>query len=130
MAKYRCLVINNAGKRKNIVYEANDEFTLKAKLKNEKTILLNYELVKEKKVNTFLAVSSKVKRNEVITFLRQFAVMVKAGIPISNSLNTLRNQKFTKAFKKVLNTCYQDVQSGVLLSDALKNIVKYFLIFL
>ena len=68
MAKYRCLVINNAGKRKNIVYEANDEFTLKAKLKNEKTILLNYELVKEKKVNTFFAVSSKVKRNEVITF--------------------------------------------------------------
>ena len=58
MAKYRCLVINNAGQRKNIVYEANDEFTLKAKLKNEKTILLNYELVKEKKVNTFFAVSS------------------------------------------------------------------------
>lgn len=126
MAKYRCLVINNAGKRKNIVYEANDEFTLKAKLKNEKTILLNYELVKEKKVNTFFAVSSKVKRNEVITFLRQFAVMVKAGIPISNSLNTLRNQKFTKAFKKVLNTCYQDVQSGVLLSDAFKKHSKVF----
>ena len=32
MAKYRCLVINNAGQRKNIVYEANDEFTLKQPL--------------------------------------------------------------------------------------------------
>ena len=52
--------------------------------------------------------------------------MVKAGIPISNSLNTLRNQKFTKAFKKVLNTCYQDVQSGVLLSDAFKKHSKVF----
>ena len=103
MAFYKCKIIDSVGQRRYATYEANDKHSLKARLKNEKIVLLKAELIQEKEVNTFFAVSSKVKSNETITFYRQFAVMIKASIPISNALNVLRNQRFTKAFKKVLN---------------------------
>lgn len=126
MPSYKCQVLDSVGQKKTIVVYANDVATLKGKLKGENTVLLHYKQIKEKEVNTFFAVSSKVKRNEVITFLRQFAVMVKASIPISACLNVLRNQKYSAAFRKVLSTLYQDVQSGVLLSDAFKKHPKVF----
>ena len=61
---------------------------------------------------------NKVRFNEVIVFFRQFAVMLKAGIPISDCLNKLQRQKVSKSFKKILKSVYLDVNSGILLSDA------------
>ena len=90
---YECKVLNELGSKQNVTMEANDEISLKALLKRQGYILIHSSIVKEKKPNTFLAVSSKVKITEVIAFLRQFAVMIKATIPISESLNVLRNQK-------------------------------------
>ena len=43
---------------------------------------------------------NKVKFNELIMFYRQFAVMLKAGISISDCLHNLEKQNFSKAFKK------------------------------
>ena len=60
----------------------------------------------------------KVNFNEVIMFFRQFAVMLKAGIPISDCLHNLQRQKLSKHFKKVLESIYFDVNSGILLSEA------------
>ena len=61
---------------------------------------------------------NKVKHTEVIMFYRQFAVMLKAGIPISDCLQNFQNQNFTKSFKRVLKSISTDVNSGVLLSKA------------
>ena len=61
---------------------------------------------------------NKVKHTEVIMFYRQFAVMLKAGIPISDCLQSFQNQNFTKSFKRVLKSISTDVNSGVLLSKA------------
>ena len=44
----------------------------------------------------------KVNFNDVIMFFRQFAVMLKAGISISDSLHNLQKQNFSKSFKKIL----------------------------
>lgn len=126
MALYQCQVLDDLGVRRKIVLDAVDEVSLKANLRRRGYFLVKASIVKEKKPNTFLAVSSKVKMNEVITFLRQFAVMIKASIPISDALNVLRNQKCTKAFKKVLMQVYYDVQSGVLLSEAFRKHPKVF----
>ncbi len=126
MANYKCKIIDNIGTHKTIYVDASDSANLKAKIKNENSVLVSYSLVKEKKVNTFFAVSSKVKRTELITFFRQFAVMIKASIPISASLNALKKQGYSKAFKKVLDEVYLDVQSGVLLSEAFAKHKKVF----
>ena len=126
MPNYRCKILDSVGDKKTIVVEANDVSTLKGKVKSQKNILLSYKIEKESKVNAFFAVSSKVKRTELTTFLRQFAVMIKASIPIAASLKSLKDQGYTKIFKKVLTEVYLDVQSGILLSEAFKKHPKVF----
>ena len=126
MPNYKCQILDNIGSKKTIYLEASDDLTLKAKIKSENYILLKYTISKEKKVNTFLAVRSKVKRGELITFFRQFSVMVKASIPISAALKTLKGQKYSKALQNVLNKVYEDVESGVLLSEAFGKHPKVF----
>ncbi len=126
MPSYKCRILDSAGDKNTIIVDATDEAILKGKIKSQNSVLLNYKIVKEKKVNSFFAVSSKVKRTELTTFLRQFAVMIKASIPIATSLKTLKDQGYTKVFRSVLTEVYLDVQSGVLLSDAFKKHPKVF----
>ena len=118
MPLYKCKVINSSGQKQTVLREALDEASLKAQARNDKIHMLNYRIVKEKKKNEFFAISSRVKFNEVIMFLRQFSVMLKAGIPLTDSLNNLRRQKFSAPFRNVLQAINVDVESGVLLSTA------------
>ena len=126
MPLYKCKVINSSGQRQTVIREATDELSLKAQIRKDEIHMLSYKIVKEEKENEFFAVSSKIKFNEVITFLRQFSVMLKAGIPISDCLNNLHKQKFSIPFRNVLQTIYLDVESGVLLSAAFAKHPKVF----
>ncbi len=126
MPFYKCTALDSTGKKCQVTREAGDEITLRANLKSENLMLLKATVIQEKKKNEFFAVSSKVKPNEVINFLRQFAVMAKAGIPISECINTLRMQKYGTAFQNILQTVYFDIESGVKLSDAFAKHPKAF----
>ena len=126
MPLYKCKVINSSGQKQTVLREALDEASLKAQARNDKIHMLNYRIVKEKKENEFFAISSRVKFNEVIMFLRQFSVMLKAGIPLTDCLNNLRRQKFSVPFRNVLQAITVDVESGVLLSTAFSKHPKVF----
>lgn len=126
MPLYRCKVINSSGQRQVVVCEASDALSLRAQMRQDKIHLLSFSAIKEEKQNEFFAVSSKVKFNEVIMFFRQFSVMLKAGIPLSECLNSLHKQKFSIPFRNVLQAVYLDVESGVLLSDAFAKHPKVF----
>lgn len=126
MPLYKCKVINSSGQRQTVLREASDELSLRAQIRQDEIHMLSYTVVKEEKENEFFAVSSKIKFNEVITFFRQFSVMLKAGIPISDCLNNLHKQKFSVPFRNVLQTVYLDVESGILLSAAFAKHPKVF----
>lgn len=129
MSFYKCKIIDSTNKKQNIIKEANDMMSLIAEFKRDNIYLVRYKKIKEKKHSTFFALSSKVKRIEVINFLRQFSVMVKASIPISDAINSLRKLKYTAQFKKVLHQVYYDIESGNLLSDAFSKHPKIFPVF-
>ena len=126
MPLYKCKVINSSGQRQTVLREAGDDISLRAQMRQDQIHLLSFTAVKEEKQNEFFAVSSKVKFNEVITFFRQFSVMLKAGIPLGECLNILHKQKFSIPFRNILQTVYLDVESGVLLSDAFAKHPKVF----
>ncbi len=126
MPLYRCTVLNALGEKQHLVRESSDVVSLRAELKKDKFYPVKLTVIKEKKKNEFFAVSSKVKPDEVISFLRQFSVMVKAGIPISDCINSLRQQKYSTPFRNVLQTVYFDIESGVLLSEAFAKHPKVF----
>lgn len=126
MPLFKCTVLNTLGEKEIIYQEAADELVLRAELKLNKMHVLKTKVVKEKKENEFLALSSKVKADEFTNFLRQFAVMVNAGIPISDCMNSLRSQKFSKPLRVVLQKIYYDIESGILLSEAFEKHPKVF----
>lgn len=126
MPYYKCKVINSSGQRQTVVRQATDEASLKAEARQNQIHLLSYSVMQEEKENEFFAVSSKIKFTEVITFFRQFSVMLKAGIPISDSLYNLQHQKFSVPFRNVLKEVHHDVQSGINLSDAFAKHPKVF----
>lgn len=126
MPLFKCTVLNTLGEKEVVYLEAVDDVVLKAELRQNKMHALKIKVVKEKKENEFLALSSKVKADEFTNFLRQFAVMVNAGIPISDCMNSLRSQRFSKPLRVVLQKIYYDIESGILLSEAFEKHPKVF----
>lgn len=126
MPLYQCKIINDLGKNEIVYRNATDEVSLKAYLKRENKVLMSSKQIVEKEPNMLFALSSKVKKKEVVSFLRQFAVMIKAGIPIAQALAVLKNQNCSKAFKKVLIEVHSDILSGVLLSESFRKHPKVF----
>ena len=118
MALFSCKVINEVGKEEKRIQEANDIKSLRVLMKEQNLVLVKATKLKEKQPNLFLSVSSRVKPQEVILFLRQFSVMINSSTSISDALNALKQQNYSKPFKKVLMDVHNSVLSGMLLSEA------------
>jgi type IV pilus assembly protein PilC len=78
------------------------------------------EQVKTSRTEIATAMSQrKVKRDDVIAFCQQLAVMLETGVPLSESLDALGKQTKQKEFKIVVEGIYREVQGGDPLSVAL-----------
>ena len=126
MALFSCKVINEVGKEEKRIQEANDEKSLRVLLKEQNLVLVKATKLKEKQPNLFLSVSSRVKPQEVILFLRQFSVMINSSTSISDALNALKQQNYSKPFKKVLMDVHNSVLGGLLLSEAFEKHLDVF----
>src|SRR3954447_25373127 len=69
--------------------------------------LLNFEITKD-----------KVKRKELMHFSRQLAVFIKAGIPILESLEAIKEEMGSKRFREVLTAIADDLRGGATLAQA------------
>jgi type IV pilus assembly protein PilC len=60
----------------------------------------------------------RISRQEFVVFNQELATLLKAGMPLSQSLDILRQRVENPTFKAVLDGVYEKVQSGTALSDA------------
>jgi type IV pilus assembly protein PilC len=60
--------------------------------------------------------AKKIKTEDLVTFSRQLATMIEAGIPLMQSLDALQEQITAGEFKRVLSTIRNDIESGNSLS--------------
>jgi type IV pilus assembly protein PilC len=60
----------------------------------------------------------RISRQEFVVFNQELATLLKAGMPLSQSLDILRQRVENPTFKAVLDTVFEKVQSGTALSDA------------
>src|SRR5512134_38387 len=61
-----------------------------------------------------------VPAKDLAIFVRQFSVMIDAGLPLVQCLEILGSQQENKNFAKILFQVRQDVESGSTLADALR----------
>lgn len=70
--------------------------------------------------------SPGVDPQALIIFTRQFATIIKAGIPILEGLNVLTEQAEDPALKKALGQISRDVSGGISLSQAMSKYPRVF----
>jgi type IV pilus assembly protein PilC len=74
----------------------------------------------------FPAVAGNVKDKDRVVFVRQFATMIDAGLPLVQCLDILQEQQENANFKRVIRQIKKDVEEGATLSDAIKKHPKIF----
>jgi type IV pilus assembly protein PilC len=83
--------------------------------------------VKKKPVELALPnIGSGVKTKEIVVFVRQFATMIDAGLPLVQCLDILGAQQANQRFAKMINAVKVDVESGSTLADAMAKHNKVF----
>ena len=68
----------------------------------------------------------KISGKDVVIFLRQFATMIDAGLPLVQCLEILGSQQPNPTLKKILLQVKEDVEAGSTFADALKKHPKTF----
>tara|TARA_A100001035_G_scaffold59309_1_gene44272 strand:+ start:129 stop:1364 length:1236 start_codon:yes stop_codon:yes gene_type:complete len=103
-------------------------------LKEQKIIITNIVKSKKKKADTkkksssfsFLSKKKKVKMEDILIFSKQFATMVKAGLPILQVLAMLRDQMENPGIKDIIEDIRKSLEGGVNLSKCFEKYPQHF----
>ena len=101
------------------------------KLKEQKVIITRLKEAKKKKVvtkkeKTSFSFGTGIKPQEILIFCKQFATMLRAGLPVLNTLEMLDGQTKRLPMKKVIQTIKKDLESGNALSKCFDKHPKIF----
>ena len=113
-----------AGELRRGVMEAGSERDVQQRLRQQNIML---EKVKQKrKALRMPGFGGRVSAAQLVVFVRQFATMIDAGLPLVQCLDILSSQEPNKFFKSVLLEVKSDVESGLTFADSLKKHPKVF----
>src|SRR5687767_1682521 len=95
-----------------------------ASLRREQILVTRIAPTKEKAGTTATPkkgkLGKKVNPKNLAVFVRQFSVMIDAGLPLVQCLEILGNQEEDKNFAETILATRSDVESGASLADAMK----------
>ena len=124
----------SAGKYIEGEIEALNQDEASHKLKADKVIITNLVRSKKKKTakkekkkgSSFSFGKKKVTPQDIVIFSKQFATMVKAGLPILNVLVMLRDQVENPSLKEIIEDIRKSLEGGVTLSKCFNKYPKVF----
>jgi type IV pilus assembly protein PilC len=122
----------SAGKYIEGTVEAINQEEASFKLKEQKIIITKITRTKKKaakdkkKGGGFSFGKKAVKPQDVMIFSKQFATMVKAGLPILNVLGMLRDQIEHPTMKEIIEDVRKSLEGGITLSKCFEKYPKIF----
>jgi type II secretory pathway component PulF len=134
MPSFSYVAINEQGREVTGVLEAADRGAAERLLEGQELmpLKLNQSDAKAKSAAKPIAQTTaqgkrkKVSERDIIDFTRQIVTLLKAGVPILSSLETLAGQAANPAFAEVLITVASDIAAGNDFSAALTKHPKIF----
>ncbi len=127
MALYRYKAVQSDGKEVNEVMTAATLAEVQEKIRDKGLYLVQIrEDVEKKSASEQLSFGGKVTAKQISIFCKQFATLLKAGVPVASGLDILYRQTENKTFKSALEDVYTEVQKGSQVSSAIKNHPKVF----
>jgi type IV pilus assembly protein PilC len=120
--EFHCRVATATGQVSEATYVAESEARLRAELEEKGLFLLSVQGRGGLKVGGFrfslLPKRRKVPMSEFLVFNQELATLLRAGLPLVQSLDILRRRAPNPVFRLALDDIYDRVRSGTSLSDA------------
>src|SRR5712671_5211541 len=117
--EFRCRLASPNGEIVEGVYAAESEARLRHELEEKGLYVLSLQ-----PKNAIAGVSFRlpqrqnVNTREFLVFNQELATLLKAGMPLVQSLDLLKRRVTSPVFKRVLDDVHEKVRSGTALSDA------------
>jgi type IV pilus assembly protein PilC len=117
--EFRCRLASPNGEIVEGVYVANSEAHLRHELEEKGLFVLSLQ-----PKHTIAGVSLKlptrhaINIREFLVFNQELATLLKAGMPLVQSLDLLKRRVASPTFRRVLDDVHEKVRSGTALSDA------------
>jgi type IV pilus assembly protein PilC len=116
--EYRCRLGTTSGEIIEGIYVAQSEAALRRELEDKGLHVLSLKPRLGIGGLSFRGERRKVTRHEFLVFNQELATLLKAGMPLVQSLDILRSRLSNPVFKSVLDDVYEKVRGGTALSDA------------
>ena len=116
--EYRCRLGTTSGEIIEGVYVAQSEAALRRELEDKGLHVLSLKPRLGLGAFRIGGESRKVSRHEFLVFNQELATLLKAGMPLVQSLDILRARLSNAVFKAVLDDVHEKVRGGTALSDA------------
>jgi type IV pilus assembly protein PilC len=116
--EFRCRLATAGGEIVEGVYIADSESRLRRDLEEKGLFVLSLQRRGALPGFNFSAGRRRVGRQEFLVFNQELATLLKAGMPLVQSLDILRSRVNNQTFKAVLDGVYEKVKAGTALSDA------------
>ena len=115
--EFRCRLGTTSGEIIEGIYVAQSEAALRRELEDKGLHVLSLRAR-----GGFSSLSfgkpRKIRRHEFLVFNQELATLLKAGMPLVQSLDILRTRMTNPVFKQVLDDVHEKVRGGTALSDA------------
>src|SRR5215203_3345914 len=116
--EYRCRLGTPSGEIIEGVYVAQSEVALRRELEDKGLHVLALRSRGGFAGLSLKGRSNKIARHEFLVFNQELATLLKAGMPLVQSLDILRVRLSNPVFKAVLDDVHEKVRGGTALSDA------------
>jgi len=117
--EFRCRLASPSGQIMEGVYSADTEARLRHELEEKGLYVLSLQpRGAVAGVSVRLPQSRRVPSREFLVFNQELATLLKAGMPLVQSLDLLKRRVESPRFRAVLEDVHEKVRSGTALSDA------------
>jgi type IV pilus assembly protein PilC len=117
--EFRCRLASASGEVVEGVYVAESEARLRHELEEKGLYVLSLQQKGALAGVSFrLPARSSIPTREFLIFNQELATLLRAGMPLVQSLDLLKSRIQSPVFRSVLNDVYERVRSGSALSDA------------
>lgn len=116
--EFRCRLGTTSGEIIEGIYVAQSEAALRRELEDKGLHVLSLKPRFGLEALSFGTKTRTIKRHEFLVFNQELATLLKAGMPLVQSLDILRARMTNPVFKSVLDDVYEKVRGGTALSDA------------
>ena len=117
--EFRCRIASPNGEIIEGVYVAENEAKLRHELEEKGLYVLSMQPKGAVAgVSLRLPQSHSINTREFLVFNQELATLLKAGLPLVQSLDLLKRRVTSPAFRAVLDDVHERVRSGTALSDA------------